>query len=101
MLTHHHTRSDHPQPVSPRIPRPTQRCTITCSPLIDRRIRQMQTWHASELGTDCNEMLDKLAQFYFSGLVKTRDLRLLLHRRVYKQVLATINEIAAAKKLEE
>jgi len=101
MLTHPHTRSDHPQPVSPRIPRPTQRCTISCSPLIDRRIRQMQTWHASELGTDCGEMLDKLAQFYFSGLVKTRDLRLLLHRAVYKQVLATINEIAAAKKAEE
>ena len=101
MLTHTHTRSDHPQPTSPRIPRATQRCAITCSPLIDRRIRQMQTWHASELGTDCGEMLDKLAQFYFSGLVKTRELRLLLHRRVYKQVLATINEIAAAKKVEE
>jgi hypothetical protein len=101
MLTHPHTRSDHPQPVSPRIPRPAQRCTIVCSPLIDRRIRQMQTWHASELGTDSSEVLDKLAQFYFSGLVKTRDLRLLLHRAVYKQVLATINEIAAAKKVED
>jgi len=101
MITHPHTRSDHPQPVSPRIPRPAQRCTIVCSPLIDRRIRQMQTWHASELGTDSSEVLDKLAQFYFSGLVKTRDLRLLLHRRVYKQVLATINEIAAAKKVED
>jgi hypothetical protein len=100
MHVHNHTRSDHPQPVSPRIPRATQRCTITCSPLIDRRIRQMQTWQASELGTDCNEMLDKLAQFYFSGLVKTRDLRLLLHRAVYKQVLSNINEIAA-KKVEE
>ena len=97
MHAHNHTHSDYPQPTSPRIPRATQRCTITCSPLIDRRIRQMQTWHASELGTDCGEMLDKLAQFYFSGLVKTRDLRLLLHRRVYKQVLATIGEIASAK----
>jgi len=97
MLVHKHTRSDHPQPTSPRIPRPAQRCTITCSPIIDRRIRQMQTWHASELGTDSTEMLDRLAQFYFSGLVKMRDLRLLLHRSVYKQVLATISEIASAK----
>ena len=100
MITHPHTRSDRPQPVSPRIPRPTQLCTLSCSPLIDRRIRQMQTWHASDLGCESSEVLDRITQFYFAGLVKTRDLRLLLHRAVYKQVLANINEIAA-KKVEE
>lgn len=50
-MTHQHTRSDAPQPASPRIPPPP--CVarrLTCSESIERRLRTLLCWHAGDCG---------------------------------------------------
>lgn len=50
-MTHHHTRSDAPQPTSPRIPQPPRVARrLTCSESVECRARTLLTWHAGDCG---------------------------------------------------
>jgi hypothetical protein len=85
-----HTRSDYPQPTSPRVPRPVGVCTLRCSREIEMRIRRLQTWHASPLGYMADQAVDTLVSMCLTNTLAIEDLQRLLHEQVYSLVLSAI-----------
>jgi hypothetical protein len=63
--THPHTRSDHPQPTSPRIPRPAMVPRVLhCNPVIEDRIRTILTWNAGECGLISDNAIDVILGYH-------------------------------------
>jgi hypothetical protein len=87
VITHPHTRSDFPQTYSPRIPRPVA-ChrRLTCTPEIERRIRELLTWHAGTVGLISDRALDLIVELHLSDHVSLRDLRILASDRIYQVI---------------
>jgi hypothetical protein len=91
MLTHHHTRSDYPQPTSPRIPqRPPAQSRIKCSAAIERRIRFVLAWQSGTCGLITAEAVELIGTMYIDGIVTIGDLRRLAHPPVYAVILQWI-----------
>jgi hypothetical protein len=91
MLTHHHTRSDYPQPTSPRIPqRPAAQSRIKCGPAIERRIRFILAWQSGTCGLITTEAVELIGTMYIDGIVTIGDLRRLAHLPVYAVILQWI-----------
>jgi hypothetical protein len=91
MITHHHTRSDHPQPTSPRIPqRPPAQSRIKCGPAIERRIRFILAWQSGTCGLITTEAVELIGTMYIDGIVTIGDLRRLAHPLVYAVILQWI-----------
>jgi hypothetical protein len=91
MLTHPHTRSDYPQPTSPRIPqRPAAQSRIKCSPAIERRIRFILAWQSGTCGLITAEAVELIGTMYLDGIVAIGDLRRLAHPPVYAVILQWI-----------
>jgi hypothetical protein len=91
MLTHHHTRSDYPQPTSPRIPQqPSAQSRIKCGPAIERRMRFILAWQSGTCGLITAEAVELIGTMYIDGIVTIGDLRRLAHPPVYAVILQWI-----------
>jgi hypothetical protein len=91
MLVHNHTRSDHPQPVSPRIPRVrTVPREMNCNPAIEERIRSILTWNAGECGLISDSAVDVILGYHFDNLVTISDLNVLCTHEVYSVLIIAI-----------
>jgi len=89
--THPHTRSDHPQPTSPRIPRPqTVPREMHCNPAIEERIRSILTWNAGECGLISDNAIDVILGYHFDNLVSIPDLNILCTHEVYSVLIIAI-----------
>jgi len=92
MLTHPHTRSDYPQPTSPRIPQRPRTMTMEmhCNPVIEERIRTILTWNAGECGLISDNAIDAILGYHFGNLVAIPDLKILCTHEVYSVLIIAI-----------
>ena len=98
-MTHHHTRSDYPQATSPQIPSPRPHNPLTkCGPAIERRIREMLTWHAGDCGLITDEAKDRIARMFFDGTIDLDDLFSLANFDVYLECCIWIEAITSMRK---
>jgi hypothetical protein len=99
MLTHTHTRSDYPQPVSPRIPQPPRRKSITtCTPAIEQRVRRILTWHSGGCGLIGEQAADMIVAMLLDGSLTIDDLWKLASYSVYTAVYERWYEILQTRK---
>lgn len=99
MITHPHTRSDYPQPTSPRIPRPATLARATaCSPEIEQRIRRLLTWNAGDCGLISDKAKDLIASFYFAHHISLHDVRMIAKPAIYAAMVVWIADIVDATK---
>lgn len=89
-----HTRNDHPQPTSPRIPIPPNRPLTALTPANKQCIRMLLTWHAGACGLIDGHASDAILRLYYSGRMRLDDLEKLASPQVYREILRQIDEIS-------
>jgi hypothetical protein len=82
--------TDHHHPTTPAIPIPANRPLTTCSPLIERRIRQTLIWNAGSCGLIRDEAVVVIGTMYLENLVTIGDIRKLAKPLVYAVILQWI-----------
>jgi hypothetical protein len=82
--------TDHHNPTTPAIPTPDNRPLTTCSPAIERRIRQTLVWNAGQCGLIRDEAVVVIGTMYLENLVTIGDLRKLATKDVYAVILQWI-----------
>jgi hypothetical protein len=91
MILHPHTRSDYPQPTSPRIPCPARCITPTAiSPAIERRIRTILTWEAGGCGLISDQAIEIIGTYYLDNLITLPGIRRLAKPLIYAVILGWI-----------
>lgn len=98
-MNHHpHTRSDHLQTYSPRIPLPPRPDRLlTCDPYTERRIRCLLTWGAGACGLVEDRVLDKLAGLFFAREMTLADVQKLASHEVYCAVVRRCDDLIAIR----
>lgn len=96
MLTHLHTRSDYPQPVSPRIPKPVRLVASTMDAHTEHKIRYWLTWGAGSCWLVSDLVLDRLARLFFTSQVTVEDIERLASPEVYEAAIVRIDEISVS-----
>jgi hypothetical protein len=89
-----HTRNDHPQPTSPRIPIPLNRPLTTLTPATEQYLRMLLTWHAGSCGLIDGHASDAILRMHYSGGLLLADLEKLASPAVYREILRQIDEIS-------
>jgi hypothetical protein len=82
--------TDHHHPTTPAIPTPANRPLTTCSPLIERRIRQTLAWNAGDCGLIRDDAVVIIGTMYLENLVTIGDIRKLAKPLVYAVILQWI-----------
>jgi hypothetical protein len=94
-MTDHHTKT------TPHIPIPTNHQLTKCGPAIERRIRELLTWHAGGCGLITDEAKDRVARMFFDGTLTLTDLRKLASRAVYQECVLWIDAIVSMRKADQ
>jgi hypothetical protein len=82
--------TDHHHPTTPHIPIPANRPLTTCSPAIERRIRQTLTWNAGDCGLIRDDAVVVIGTMYLENMVTIGDLRKLAKPLVYAVIIQWI-----------
>jgi hypothetical protein len=90
--------TDHHHPITPHIPIPANRPLTTCSPAIERRIRQTLCWHAGDCGLIETQAADAIVAMLLDGSLAIDDLWILASRPVYAEIFERWYEILQARK---
>jgi hypothetical protein len=82
--------TDHHHPTTPAIPIPANRPLTTCSPAIERRIRQTLCWNAGDCGLIRDEAVVVIGTYYIENLIEIADIRTLASHEVYGVIVQWI-----------
>ena len=82
--------TDHHHPTTPTIPIPANRPLTTCSPAIERRIRQTLAWNAGDCGLIRDDAVVIIGTMYLENLATIGDIRKLAKPLVYAVILQWI-----------